>query len=112
MYVWRIPLQFFGPFVASTSLALVWIGVASLRRRVKSMVTRGILLSVAVVATITSPFVVHVITRGELERMVKLGVYVHYSPYVYFAPAVLVAALLGSANLRFRAGKPIPLNGG
>jgi hypothetical protein len=101
MYVWRIPLPLFAALVASTALACVWIGIASLRRRAQTIVVRGILLSIAVVAAILSPFLVHSITGNELETMAKLGVYVHYSPYLYLAPASVVTLLFGISRLLF-----------
>ena len=110
MYIWRIPLPLFGALVASISLALVWIAVASLRRRAKSIVARAILLSAAVVATILSPLMVHLITADELERMVKLGVYIHYSPHIFLAPAFLVALLFGISQLAFPRGGTNPVH--
>jgi len=101
MYVWRIPLPFFGALVASASLALVWLGVATLRRRAQSVIVRGLLLSVAVIAAILSPGLVDVIIRDELERMSGLGVYVHYSPYIFLAPTFLVALLFGISQFAF-----------
>src|SRR5687768_11110874 len=101
MYVWRIPLPLFAALVASTALAGVWIGTASLRRRVHIIIVRGVLVSIAVLAAILSPFLVHSITGNELERMAKLGVYIHYSPYLYLAPAFVVTLLLGSSRLLF-----------
>ena len=101
MYVWRIPLPLFGALLASISLAAVWIALTSLRRRVQSVFARGSLLSVGVGAAILSPFVVELITRDELQRMARLGVYVHYSPYIFLAPAVLVAILFLILHLAF-----------
>jgi len=105
MYVWLIPLPLFGSLVAGTSLALVWIGVATLRRHVKAVVARGLLLSVAVVAAFLSPFVVDLITRDELQRMAKLGVYAHDSPYIFLAPAFLVAVLFAISQFAFPRGR-------
>jgi hypothetical protein len=102
MYVWRIPLSLFGAFVATVSLASVWIGLASLRTRVRSMLVRAVLVSIAVTATLLSPLLVQVIARGELERMKKLGVYAHYSPHLFLAPAVLVTILFATSRLLFR----------
>ena len=105
MYIWRFPLPLFGVLVAGTGLALTWIAVASLRRRVKTIVARGLLLSVAVVAALLSPVVVHAIVADELEKMARLGVYAHYSPYIFLAPAVLVAALFGIRRVAFPRGE-------
>ena len=101
MYVWRIPLPFFGALVAGTSLALVWIGVASLRHHWQSVVARGLLLSVATIAAILSPLLVEVIIRDELERMAKLGFYIHYSTYIFLSPAFLVVLLFWISRLIF-----------
>jgi hypothetical protein len=101
MYVWRIPLPLFGALVASAALACVWTVVASLHRRVQIAVARGVLVSIAVVAAILSPLVVHSIAGNELERMAKLGVYIHYSPYLYLAPASVVTSLFFGTRLLF-----------
>jgi len=106
MHVWRIPLPFFAALFASTSLAFVWIGVVGLRRRGKNDAFRGLLLAIAVVATILSPFLVQAITGHELEKMAKRGIYVHYSPYVYLAPAFVVALLFGISRLLFPRREP------
>jgi hypothetical protein len=65
------------------------------------IVVRGVLLGIAVVAAILSPFVVHAITAHELGRMAKLGVYIHYSPYLYLSPAFVVTLLFGISRLLF-----------
>jgi hypothetical protein len=101
MYVWRIPLPLFAALVASAALACVWIAIASLYRRVQIVVVRGVLLSIAVVAAILSPLFVHSITGNELERMAKLGVYIHCSPYLYLAPASAVTSLFFGSRLLF-----------
>lgn len=101
MCVWRIPLPFFAALIASTSLAVVWIGIASLRRRAQLVIFRGILAGAAVVAAILSPFLVYAITADELEKMFKLGVYVHYSSYLYFAPLLVVTLLFGASRVLF-----------
>ena len=103
MYFWRIPLPLFGAFVATVSLASVWIGVASLRTRVRSPLVRAVLVSIAATATLLSPLLALEIVRDELERMSKLGIYAHYSPHLFVAPAVLVSALFATSRLLFRA---------
>lgn len=101
MYVWRIPVPLFAGLVASTGLACVLVGIASLLRHVHIVVVRGVLFSVAVVAAILSPFLVHAITGSELQRMAELGVYIHYSSYLYLAPAFVVTVLFVIDRLLF-----------
>lgn len=83
-HVWRIPLPYFGVLVASVSLAFVWIGVASLRARVQSVLGRRILVGIGGVATLLSPLLVEGI-----------------SPQLFLAPVILVAVLFPASRLLF-----------
>jgi hypothetical protein len=107
MYVGRIPLPLFAALAVSTGLALIWIGIDSMRGRVREVVPRCLLAGAAAVAAMLSPFVVHAMAGKELARIARLEVSPRYSPYIYAAPAFVVAVLFAISQLLFsRPARP------
>ena len=106
MYVWRIPLANFAALLAFCGVVIVWEISALLRHHTSSNLKRGLLVGVAVVAALISPFLVAVVLERELTMLASRGVYVRIGPVIYVGPAVAAGLLFAVSRLAVRTGSP------
>jgi hypothetical protein len=103
MYVWRLPLFSFAVLVSTALVACALATLLWLRTRSQNAGARGVLSSGAVVALLTTPFLVHALTRPSLATAARRGMYIDPPQFIYWLPAVLAACLIAAAVLLFPA---------
>jgi len=104
MYVWRLPLFSFAVLATTAIVAAALAILLWARGRTRNAAARGILSGAAVVAVLTAPFLVHVLTRDSLATAARHGVYIDPPQFIFWLPAALAVCLIVLAVLLFPAG--------